>query len=218
MTQQTYPAPSYGQPGQPYGTPPAGFGPPAGPYGYQQPPKKRRTGALVGGIVAALVLVAGGIVGALLLFGPTYIDDAKVEAGVSALTQDNFGVAAADVQCPSHVKAATGGTFQCTATVDGQHATFTVTQKDENGNVGIVTDQAYVPVSTVEGDVSDQVGADAGVDVQTSCDADGHTVLLVTDSTDVACTVTNAEDSSDSGQFTATVAEDGSVTVAYAGE
>jgi hypothetical protein len=214
MTQQTYPTPSYGQP---YGTPPAGFGPPAGPYGYPQPPRKKRTGALVGGIVAAVVLVAGAVVGALLLFGPKHIDDAKVEAGVAALTRENFGVAAGDVQCPADVKAEAGGTFRCTATVDGQHATFTVTQKDGDGNVSIVTDQAYVPVSTVEGDVSDQVGSDAGVDVQTACDADGHTVLLVTGSTDVPCTVTNAEDSTDSADVTATVAEDGSVTVAYDG-
>jgi hypothetical protein len=211
MTQQTFPTPSYGQP---YGTPAGSYGPPPGPQGYQQP-RKRRTGAIVGGIVAAVVVVAGAVVGALLLFGTKYIDDAKVEDGIGRLTQDNFGVAASDASCPTGIEVKSGGTFRCTATVDGQHATFTVTQKNDKGDVGIVTDDAYAPVSDIEDGVSSKVSADAGVDVTTSCEADGHTVLVFDGSTDVHCTASNADDPSDSAGVTATVAADGSITVKY---
>ena len=40
------------------------------------------------------------------------------------------------VDCPSDVKAETGATFECTATLpNGDTITIDVTQKDDNGNV-----------------------------------------------------------------------------------
>jgi hypothetical protein len=220
MAQQTYPAAPFGQPANPYGAPGTPYGPPPGGpgYGYQPPqppqPPKKNTGKIVGGIIGALVLIGGAVVGAIVLFSPKYLDAAKLQDLIASSTKD-AGAEATGISCPTDIEPQKGGTFTCTATVDGQQVTYTVTQTDDKGQVQVNSDGRFVPVADVEARVSDKVSADAGVDVQTSCEAGGHTTLVVTDSTDLQCTVTNAEDASDSAQVTATVDGEGNVTTAY---
>ena len=68
MAQQTYPTPSFGPTAPQYGPPAAPYGPP--PAGFGQPPAPRkRTGAIIGAVVAAVLVLGGLVVGALLLFG-----------------------------------------------------------------------------------------------------------------------------------------------------
>lgn len=57
------PPPGFVGPGQPYGAPPPGF--PVGPGG--PPPKKGKTGLIIGIVVVLLVLIVGGILGVVLL-------------------------------------------------------------------------------------------------------------------------------------------------------
>src|SRR3954447_8718217 len=139
MAPQTYPAPSPGQPANPYGAPAGPYGAPGSPYGPppagfgypQQPPQpKKNTGKIVGGIVGALVLVAGAVVGALLLFGTKTLDDAKLTDLIATATT-NAGAEASDISCPGDVEVQKGNTFTCTATVDGQQVTYQVTQTDD---------------------------------------------------------------------------------------
>src|SRR4051794_41866369 len=86
MTQSTFPPPPpgvqppYGQ--QPYGQQPGygqpagqpGYGPPSAPYGqqqgfgYQQPPKKK-TGLIVGSLIAAGIVKGGPLLRRILLLG-----------------------------------------------------------------------------------------------------------------------------------------------------
>jgi hypothetical protein len=217
MAQQTYPAAPFGQPANPYGAPGTPYGPPPGGpgYGYQPPQQpKKNTGKIVGGIIGALVLIGGAVVGAILLLSPKYLDAAKLQDLIASSTKD-AGAEATGIACPTDVEPQKGGTFTCTATVDGQQVSYTVTQTDDQGQVQVDSDARFVPVADVEDAVSTQVSSDAGVDVKTSCEADGHTTLVVTDSTDLRCTVTNAEDSSDSAQVTATVDGEGNVTTTY---
>jgi hypothetical protein len=51
-------------------------------------------------------------------------------------------VAATGVSCPSDVEVATGTTFSCTGTVDGQAVSFTVRETDDEGNGHIDSDNS----------------------------------------------------------------------------
>ncbi|MGY1705367.1 DUF4333 domain-containing protein [Geodermatophilus sp. SYSU D00697] len=205
----------------PYGPPsaqpvhaPSPYGPPAGSGAPQPPAPRRRTGAVIGSIAGVLV-VAGLVVGGLLLFGPRTLDTAEVERQIAALTEEQVGVAAADVSCPEDVDAEAGGTFSCTGTLDGQEVSFTVEQIDDEGNVQISGDDTLVVVAAVEESVAQQVGAEAGVDAVATCDAGGRSVLVDPAGTPIPCTVTNATDSTDSADVLATVDEAGAVSYEF---
>jgi hypothetical protein len=217
MTQSTFPPPPPGvQPpyGQPYGPPAAGpYGAPAPGFGHQEPPRKKRTGLIVGSIVGALVLIGGAVIGALVLFGPKTLDQADVERGVTQLAEKSFGVAPQDVSCPADIEARSGGTFSCTGTLDGQKVSFTGTQTDDGGHYTVTSDNTVVPVSKVEERVSQEVQEQTDIEVTTSCDTGGRTVLVDPDDEQLSCTVTNTGDSTDTLDVTATVASDGTVSV-----
>jgi hypothetical protein len=216
MTQQighpgytAYPQPpSYGpsgQPAAPYGPPPVGFGGP-------QPPRRRRTGAVVGGIVAAVLGVVGLGVAALFLFGTRLLDTAEAEREIVRITEEQAGLAATDVTCPDDVPLQAGTTTTCTGTLDGQPIRFTVEQTDDEGNVQIASVEDFVIIANVEAALSQQVGAEAQVEVTTTCDADGRSVLVEGLGTPIPCTVTNATDATDRLDVIATVDDAGNVT------
>lgn len=218
MTRSTFPPAGaqqpYGQPyGQPgFGAPGAPFGPPAPPFGSQQPPK-RKTGVIIGSLVAALLLIGGLVIGAVFLFGTKTLDRADAERQVTQAAGELTGATADDVTCPADVEVQAGSSFTCTASLEGQPTSFTVTQKDDQGDVEISADNTFVPLATVEDDISSQVEAEAAVDVDTTCDAGGRTILVDPAGTELACTVFNAEDPSLSIGVTATVEADGSATI-----
>jgi hypothetical protein len=157
--------------------------------------------------------VLGGLaVGAVLLFGTKTLNTAEAERQITQLTEDQAGVAPTDVSCPADIEAEAGGSFACSASLDGQPIAFTLTQTDDNGNVEITSDNTFVDVATVEASLNDQLGAEAGVEVVSTCDAGGHSVLVDGIGTPISCTVANAEDASDSVEVTATVDESGAVS------
>jgi hypothetical protein len=216
MTQSTFPPPpGVQQPyGQPYGQPaPGPYGPPAPGFGYQQPPKKKRTGLVVGSVLGALILIGGAVVGAILLFGGKTLDRADAQREVTSLGEQLVGVAPEGVRCPADVEVEAGATFSCTATVDGQDVSFTVTQKDDQGNVEVATDNTYYGIADIEDQVGSVVQEQTDIEVTATCDAGGRTVLVDPDGEQLGCTVTNTADSSDTLDVTATVASDGTVSV-----
>ena len=211
MAQQTYPAlpfsppaPPSGPPTSPSGAPATGFGQPLAPRG--------RTGIIVGAVVAAVLVLGSLAVGALLLFGARTLDTAEVERQIVQLTEDRTGVAPTDASCPADIEAERGATFACSASVQGQPISFTVTQTDDEGNVEITSDNTFVDVATVEASLDEQWSELAGVDVVSTCDAEGHSVLVDGVGTPIPCTVTNALDATDSAGVIATVDENGEVS------
>jgi Domain of unknown function (DUF4333) len=214
--QQPYGQPGYGQQGPGFGGPGAPYGQQGPGFGYQQPPKKK-TGLIIGSLIGALVIIGGLVVGAIFLFGSKTIDQADAQSEVGQLGEQLLGVAPEGVSCPADVEAKSGGTFTCTAKVDGQDVKFTVTQTDDNGSVQVTTDNKVVKVSDVEDNISSQVEAAADttdmVNADTSCDAGGRTVLVDPDNEELHCTVSNADDPSQSIGITASVDKDGNVTI-----
>jgi hypothetical protein len=170
----------------------------------------------VGAVAGVGVAVAGLAGGALLLFGDATLDTAEVADRIAAETEQQAGVPATDVACPDDVTAEAGGTFSCTAQLDGQPVTFSVRQEDDEGNVVFELDDEIVMLDLVEQLVAEQVTADYGLSVTASCDADGRRVLVDGFDTPLPCTVTNVDDASDSLAVIATVQPDGSVVYAEA--
>ncbi|GAB3313458.1 hypothetical protein GCM10027451_27330 [Geodermatophilus aquaeductus] len=198
-----FPAPAgYGGPGFPPG--------PGTPAGHGRPPKKR-TGAIVGSIVAVLVLAGLGV-GAFLLLGSKVLDTAEAERQIAAIAQEQAGVTVTDVTCPEDVELAAGTVTTCTASLEGQEVTFTVEQTDDEGNVTIDSDQTYVHVADVEALLAEQVSASAGVEAVASCDGGDHTVLVAADGLTLDCQVAAADDPSDSAAVTATLDAEGNVS------
>ncbi|SFT96103.1 protein of unknown function [Geodermatophilus amargosae] len=189
------------------GFPPAGFGAPAG---NGRPPKKR-TGAIVGSIVAVLVLAGLGV-GAFLLFGTKVLDTAEAERQIAAIAQEQAGVTVTDVSCPDDVELAAGTVTTCTASLEGQEVTFTVEQTDDEGNVTIDSDQVYVHLADVETTLAEQFASSTGLEVVASCDGGDHTVLVAEDGLTLQCQVAAADDPSDSAVVTATLDAEGNVS------
>jgi uncharacterized protein DUF4333 len=204
-----FPAPAgFGGAGfPPAGFPPAGFGAPAG---HGRPPKKR-TGAIVGSIVAVLVLAGLGV-GAFLLFGSKVLDTAEAERQIAAIAQEQAGVTVTDVSCPDDVELAAGTVTTCTASLEGQEVTFTVEQTDDEGNVTIDSDQVYVHLADVEATLAEQFASSTGLEVVASCDGGDHTVLVAEDGLTLQCQVAAADDPSDSAVVTATLDAEGNVS------
>jgi hypothetical protein len=211
MAHQTYPTPSFGPPAPENGLPAAPYGPPAAGFG-PPPAHGRRTGAIIGAVVAALIVLGGLAAGALLLFGTRTLDTAEAEREIALLTEEQAGVAATDVSCPADIEAVAGAAFSCSASLEDQPISFTVTQTDDDGNVRISSDNSFVDIATVEASLTQQLSEVVGVEVVSTCDAGGHSVLVDGVGTPISCTVANAEDASDSVEIVATVDERGAVS------
>jgi len=210
MAQQTYPTPPFGSPAPQYGPPAAPYGPATG-FG-QPPTPRKRTGTIIGAIVAGVLVLGGLVVGALLLFGTKTLDTADAERQIAQLTEDQSGVAPTDVSCPADIEAESGATFACTASLEDQPISFTVTQTDDDGNVDVDSVNTFVDIATVEAALTGQLGEAAGVDVISTCHVNGDSVLVDGIGTPIPCTVANAEDASDSVEVAATVDESGAVS------
>jgi hypothetical protein len=135
----------YGQPGQ-YAQP-GQYPQQYQPYdqsGQPGQPGKKRSGALIGGIAAAIGVV---VIGAVLVLGflwpawfvTTKLDVNKAQAGVQqVLTDETNGYGAKnvkDVKCNggSDPTVKKGGSFDCTVSIDGAQKHVTVTFKDSKG-------------------------------------------------------------------------------------
>ena len=204
------PLPPQGPP-QPYGAGPVP--PPA--YPPLPPAPKRSTGKTVGIMAAVLVLLGGLGAAAQYVFGTRTVDPASVQQEIVRITQTAVGVAPADVRCPAEIRAQAGGTFACTATVDGQPVTYTVRQDDDQGHLTINYDR-LIKVADVESVIAQQVGKDVDVTVTVECPPTGRTVVVNAPGTPIACAATNADDPSDSAAITVTVAADGTPGYTFA--
>ena len=117
--------PPQGQPpyGQQYGQQPYGYGPPPTPA-----PVRRGRGKLIGGIVAAVVVV-------LVILGAVFgSSGSNVESALTKALQGRPGISTVtDVSCPSDIDTDRGSTGICQATINGQRANLTLSfDKDDH--------------------------------------------------------------------------------------
>lgn len=205
-------APISPQNGTPYGRAPAGF--PHPPGSPAAPP--RRTGRVVGIVIAALTLLAGLGGAALFLFGERTLEPESVRGEVDRITREAVAAVPFDVRCPDEIPARTGHTVTCTALVDGQPVTYSVRQDDDRGNLTIDHDR-LIAVTDLEAAVAALVREDVEVAVNVACEPAERTVLVnSTPGAPISCTATNATDAADSAAITVTVAADGTPSYTFA--
>jgi len=188
---------------------PQQFAPPPPP---PAAPKGRSAGAVIGAIAGVVTLLAGLAIGALFLFGTKTLDETQVEAEIVELTEQSAGVAPTGVECPDDIAVESGAVSSCTATLDGQPMTYSVTQTDAEGNVEIEGDATFVVLATVEASLVEQIGPEAGVEVVASCDAEGRSVIVDGAGAPIPCTVASVEDPTDYVDVVATVDDEGAVS------
>ncbi|MGY1812416.1 DUF4333 domain-containing protein [Blastococcus sp. SYSU D00820] len=128
--------PGYGQQPQ-YGQQPYAQGPQYGgqPGGYGQPPKKSKTGLIVGLVVLVAVLVAAGIILAQpFALGSTELRPQAVQDAVAAQFQENSGHALT-LTCPEGMEVEVDATYTCTGQTDeGEEVSITIRVTDDEGS------------------------------------------------------------------------------------
>ena len=179
------------------------------------PAPRRRRGRVAGVLIAVLVVLGGLGAGALHLFGTRTVEPASVQREIVRITEDAVQLTPTDVRCPADIKAEAGGTFACTATVDGQPVGYTVRQDDDKGHLTITYDR-LIKVAQLESTLADQVGKDVDVAVNVTCEPTGRTVLVNAPGTPIACTAANTTDPRDSAEINVTVSADGTPAYTFA--
>jgi hypothetical protein len=120
----------YGAPG-PFGQQPGPYGQAGGygqPYGQPAPPKRSRTGPLIG-TVAAVVIIGVAIALALLL-GQDVLDAGRAESDIAQQYEETFGIGI-DVSCDEEMVVEDGATYECSGTTeDGEDVTIDVAITD----------------------------------------------------------------------------------------
>ncbi|AOS63238.1 DUF4333 domain-containing protein [Actinoalloteichus hymeniacidonis] len=127
--QQGYPQQG-GYPQQTYGG--------QGGYGYPQggpPPQKSALPWVITGIVVVL-LGALAVLGFVWpgFFNTRVFDENAVEEAVTRIVREDYGASeVSDVTCPAGRPLEAGTSFDCTATVDGEQSTITISVQTDEG-------------------------------------------------------------------------------------
>ncbi|MEU0544548.1 DUF4333 domain-containing protein [Nocardia sp. NPDC005978] len=106
----------------------------------QQPaPAKKKTGLIIGAVVAVLVVLGAIVGGVVLLTAKDQLDNSAVQTGVQKVLKDSYGIEdVQDVSCPSGKKVEVDKTFECSVKVGGEakKVTIKITKDDGTYEVG----------------------------------------------------------------------------------
>ncbi|MGV9415583.1 DUF4333 domain-containing protein [Nocardia sp. NPDC003693] len=106
----------------------------------QQPaPAKKKTGLIIGAVIAALVVLGGIVAGVVVLTAKDQLDNSAVQTGVTKVLKDSYGIEdVQDVSCPSGKKVEVDKTFECSVKVGGEakKVTIKITKDDGTYEVG----------------------------------------------------------------------------------
>lgn len=165
------------------------------------------------GIGVATLALAGV---SLAACGGSSLDSQKLQNTISAKINEVVPGATVTVSCPSDVKPQQGGTFQCTATVNGQQVNLVVTQNDDKGNVSYKSEQAFLSMEKAQTKISEQLAKQVPGDWTTTCDPQGATdgIYVAKPQTTFDCSVsgTSAEGAPQTGTVVVTVTDsDGNI-------
>ncbi|MHA6794665.1 DUF4333 domain-containing protein [Pseudonocardia bannensis] len=140
-TQQNWGQPAWGQQPQGWGQQPAAeqqWGQPGWGQGTQQAPAGGGKSPLPWIVLAAVVVVLG-VVGVVGFWKPGYFvdrvfDQAALQSGVELILTRDYGHEVSGVSCAANIEVATGTTFTCDATVDGERLKVPVRVTSDGGD------------------------------------------------------------------------------------
>lgn len=163
------------------------------------------TGLAVAGVVIGTIgtLFWVGITLLLTLATPT-LETTAIETQIGTTTGQAAGVTPTAINCPDSVEVAPGATFTCTAVVDGQNLPFTVTQKDDQGNVDI-QGTGWAPTARAEQTLVDAAKQNFPDTAWTATCADGKAAVIGGPGTTFGCTLSVSGNPAQSEEHTATI-------------
>ncbi len=179
--------------------------------GTQNPGARR---AVTRGVGVATLALAGVTLAAC---GSSNLDAQKLQNTITAKINEVAPGAQVTVSCPSDIKPQQGGTFQCSATVNGQQVNLAVTQNDDKGNVSYKSEQAFLSLEKAQTKISEQLAQQIPGDWKTTCEPQGATngIYVAAPQATFDCTVsgTSAAGASQTGTVVVTVTDsDGNIT------
>ncbi|MDN5861186.1 MAG: DUF4333 domain-containing protein [Pseudonocardia sp.] len=119
------------------------------------------------------------------------LDPAAVAKEIVRVTVNEVAVEPTDVQCPSEVKFEQGATFTCSASLQGQPLTYSITQTDGDGGLNIAHDRV-LSATEVSDELAAQLTRDIGEQIVAACGADGQTVIVNAPGEPIRCGAANA--------------------------
>ena len=132
--------------------------------------------------------------------GSSTLDSKEVEGTIRAQLRKDFrGAPVGPTKCPEDVKRKAGKQFTCTATVSGEPVPITVTQTERDPGYRALREVAVLDVAKVQSFVQMQYDQQVGVQVTASC-APGKTVIVARPQTQIPCTVTDSQGTTDTVQ------------------
>lgn len=163
------------------------------------------TGLAVAGVVIGAIgtLFWVGLTLLLALATPTLETD-SIEGQIGITTGQAAGTTPTAITCPDSVEVQPGGTFTCTATVAGQNLPFTVTQKDDQGNVDI-QGTGWAPTARAEQTLVEAATQNFPERTWTATCADGKDVVVGGPGTTFPCTLSVVDNPEMSEPHTATI-------------
>lgn len=124
------------------------------------------------------------------------IDEVRAATAISEQisSQVGSGVEVA-ITCPPGQPLKTGGTFDCTGTVDGQPITVAVTQKDADGNITYESKESLVELAKAEKVIADDTTEKLETKVTATCPGpNGATWFVGGPGSTFTCTITEGAD------------------------
>jgi hypothetical protein len=133
--------------------------------------------------------------------GSGTVDSKEVEHTIrTQLRRDFVGAPIGPAKCPNNVKRKTGKQFTCTATVGNEPVPITVTQTERDPGFRALRAVAVLDVTKIQSFVQMQYDQQVGVQVTASCAPPGKTVLVARPQTQIPCTVTDSQGTTDTVQ------------------
>jgi Domain of unknown function (DUF4333) len=132
--------------------------------------------------------------------GSNTLDSQEVERTIrSQLRKDFVGAPVGATKCPDEIKKKAGKQFTCTAAVGNEPVPITVTQTERDPGFRALREVAVLDVAKVQEFVQTQYDQQVGVQVTAAC-APGKSVLVARPQTQIPCTVTDSQGTTDTVQ------------------
>jgi hypothetical protein len=123
------------------------------------------------------------------------LDPVAVQQEITESTRTEIGVAPTEVTCPDDVHYDENATFTCTAKLEGQPLTYTVTQTDGLGAVSVAHGRVLKNAEIAQ-KIADELTKQVGAPIVVQCGPEGQTVVVNEPGQQIECRASAVADPS----------------------